>query len=314
MDELFSLTIPITMVAFGVTSNIVIFLVFRRKKFYKKLSRNYFCLMSITDAISLLTILPNNLSGYGINLFILNQYACKVITFLEFFFPAMSSWILVLCNIERMLSVKYKNIILFGQVWFQLTIFGGLFALNFGIYYFYAYYTVLLSDNLNTTLSNSTRNFYCDPTEFNDLPVLPILDMANSVVLPFILMLLCSIAIVHSIYLTGNTMMVKYLTKDISKLRRDIRFSVIIILLNTAFLVFNLPIAVLNFTPYINYDDIVFMIINIIFYMQYILNILVYMVLNAEFRSELLVILRIKEKKTKKKHKFQPALYRSTLV
>ena len=314
MDALFSLAIPITMVAFGVTSNIVIFLVFLRKKFSKKLSRNYFCLMSITDVISLVTILPNNLSGYGINLFTLNQYACKIITFLEFFFPAISSWILVLCNIERMISVKHKNIIIFGQVWFQLTIFGGLFAWNFGIYYFFAYYTVLLSDNLNMTLSNSTPTFYCGPIEFNNVPVLPIIDMTNSVFLPFSLMLLCSIAIVHSIYLTRNTMMVKYLAKDISKLRRDIRFSIIIILLNSAFLVFNLPIAVFNFTPYINMDDIVYMIINIIFYMQYIFNILVYVVLNSEFRTELLIVLRIKEKKTKKKHKFKPALYRSTLV
>ena len=312
---LFAIIIPVFLVSFGLLSNTIVFLVFRRKRFKKTVSRNFFCLMSITESIALSTLIPFNLPGYNVEALTFSEYSCKIFTFSGYFFPAVSSWLLVLINIERFISVKHRRIIVFGETWFQILILSILFVWNFIIYFCFTYFTGLVDEegNLVNTSSYNSTDAICGQVGLHASLTLNWVDVVNSIVLPLFFMLFCSIAIVHSIYLTRRQILRNYLTKDLKRLRRDVRFSLVIISLSVAFFVFNFPVnlsGLLYDAIYLEMPVIVNLLIELTFYLQYIFNIFVYWALNAKFRMELRLMFGIKIKKKKKHVKFRKVVIR----
>ena len=303
------------MAVFGLVSNMIIFAVFKRKKFDKAASRNYFCLMSITDALSLLSMLPYNLSVLGFDIMTHNSSACKIFTFTLIYFPILSTWLLVLINIERFVSIKYGSLVALGKQAFQMKILGALFACNLAFYLTYTYHTVLVHDagsifnqtNLVVIKKGNNSTAHCSLR--GPVVTLSWLHVSNSLILPFLIMLFCSIAIIESIYLTRKKM--TSMTMDLQRHRRDIRFSFLIISLSIAFLTFNIPIVLYSFSQCFAKVLLSF-ILNIVFYFQYILNIFVYVLLNAKFKEELRVMLKIKSKRRSLKFRdFRLAKFRN---
>ena len=290
----FAAIILLSLTLFGIACNAIVFAVFRRRTFNKVLARNYFCMLSLTEALSLSTIIPYNLPTDTFYFLLFDQYSCKIITFCGYFLPAVSSWLLALVSIERFVSVKYNHIHLLGCFGFQIFIFGSLFLWNFAIYFCLAVYTNLSSVASDNSSVNSTYAV-CIPDDLTALSVFPWLDSVNSVMLPFLVMLACSVAIIHSIYTTRKTLMSCCVAVDIKKLRRDIRFSVIIVSLSFMFLVFNLPMCLyclLYPTDPLGFQY-AYLPFQIVYYMQYIFNIFVYVILNSKFRTELCLIFRL---------------------
>ena len=124
------LGILIAMLIFGLLSNSIIFCVFRRRKFDKVMARNYFCLLSITETLSLITMIPYRLS-LSYNIMTFSRVSCQLVTFFLFYFPMVSTWLLVMINIERFIAIKYSTNLIFGKINFQIKIFVGMFMWNF---------------------------------------------------------------------------------------------------------------------------------------------------------------------------------------
>ena len=312
LDILLNFVIPYIILIIGVASNIVIILVFRRQKFKKTLPRNYFCIMSIMDALSLITISPYHLAGYNGDILVYSEFTCKFITFTGYFLPAVSTWMLVLINAERLMSVYFKYIRIFGQFRFQVVSCGLIFLWNFVIYYSFASYMNFLDGNgkpINTSILNSSSSssskIYCDQYPAEAALVFSWLDLVNSSLLPFILMLLMNLSIVFSIYKTRQKICNTYDAKHFKNMRRSNRVSVMIISMSIAFFVFNFPVCLSYLLYYVSFiefciDGLGNMVIQIIFYLQYIFNIFVYFILYADFRYELLIMLKLKQRKKPK--------------
>ena len=291
-----NLALSFLMVVFGLMSNVVIFLVFKRSEFNKSLPRNYFCLLAITEAISLISIVPYHLTVSGIFIYTWNVYCCKIFSFIRYFFPAVSSWLLVIINIERFVSVNYKSIVIFGQQWFQTVSVGALLMLNFFIYYCLVNAKGFLIDydDLVSNLTNKT-NIYCAQRYNQPILLISWLNMVNKFILPFAFMVVCSIGIIHSIYMTHKKMMSHCMNRNLKRLKKNIFYSIAIILLSVAFFVFNLPI-IFNFLSLYFLNNVAILFLDLVFYTQYSFNIFVYFILNAKFRSELLIMLRVRRK------------------
>ena len=295
--------IPMMMLLIGIVGNVFIVVVFRRKCFNKTLSRNYFCVMAMCELVALCTVVPYNLPFYGIDTFTVSQYSCKLLTFIAYYSCAVSSWMLALINIERLVSVQLQKTKIFGQVWFQYLVIGALFAYNFGIYFGLVYFTDLVVVNeeiLNETLANFTQ-VYC--SQYNDAVGLlfPWVDLLNSLILPFCVILLCSIGIIRSIYLLRKKLVKNNLISEGQNLRKDMIYSCVIIAMSFIFFLFNSPLCLYDLVYGLWSDAVGFpleyLIIENLFYFQYIFNIFVYFALNAKFRNELFVILKIKVKR-----------------
>ena len=297
-----NLTLSFILVLFGLTGNVIIFLVFRRSKFNKTLPRNYFCLLAFTEAISLISVVPYHLTVTGISIYTWNVYYCKILSFIGYFFPAVSSWLLVIINIERFISVNYKSIIIFGQISFQTTVVGALFMVNFIIYFTLVHGINLVNakgflindDNLVSNLTNKTT-VYCAQRYNQPVLLISWLNIVNKFFLPLAFMLICSIGIIHSIYVTHKKMMNDFMSRNLKRLKKNIFYSMAIISLSVAFLVFNLPI-IFHFLSLYFLNSVAILFLDLVFYAQYIFNIFVYFILNAKFRRELLMMFGLRPK------------------
>lgn len=115
---------PPFMLFIGIFGNIVIVAVLSRKKFRHNTSRNFLRVLAVNEMIAILTIVPYHGTAFNINLLYLNDAACKAFSYLAYTFPAVSSWLLVYINIERLATIKpYRAVAnLFQKKWFQTVI------------------------------------------------------------------------------------------------------------------------------------------------------------------------------------------------
>ena len=295
---LLQIVIPLVLIIFGTAMNVGVIVVFMRKRLRNTLSRNFFCLLSLNQILSLPTLFPLNINGHGLRMLMTNEYVCKAFTFLSFFFCSMCSWLLVLISLERLIFVNYKQISVFKQTWFQWSMVGAIFAWNFIIYASYSnFISIGLFQNESANLSN-IDNEYCNIIDPQVQFIWSTIDLFNSLLVPFVLMIICSTGISLSIYRTNNSLLGKSVVKNFNA---NTRFSAVIVAIDMAFLFFSLPYCIYGFCPLKNYDNIGYDLVSIFFSLQYLFNGFVFFFINLRFKKEILVILKINNKQ-KLKH------------
>ena len=112
-----------------------------------------------------------------------------------------------------------------------------------------------------------------------------IFDVINGTFVPFGIMLGCSIIIVKTIFVSRKKLATNS-SSDNKRLRRDIQFSVTIVLINLNFLLCNSPIMFLSLSAYDGY--IGFLVTSLIYFLQYANNVITYIFLNQIFKKELM--------------------------
>ena len=286
---------PVVLILIGAVMNTGVIVIFMRKSMRNTLSRNLFCALALNQTFALYATFPFNLEAYGIRLLTLNYLLCKALTFLTFFFCAMSSWLLVLVSLERLFFVNYKQIKVFKQVWFQWLVMCVVLAWNCLVYSSYSNFNNIEVQNVQNN-SNYTNDF-CTIHDPEALFLWSLIDLLNSLLVPFMLMIICSTGISLSIYRTKQALSTRILNKDAKSLNKNTRFSVLIIFIDVAFFIFNLPICVYNFSTIQETNNFGYCLCSIFFICQYIVNGFIFFFINLKFKRELLIILRIKKKK-----------------
>ena len=103
------LCVPFFMVTFGFLSNMCIIKVFVSKHLRNTLSRNLLCFLAVNDMISIVSVIPYSLDAYGIKVMERNQFSCRFWTFLSYFMPANTSWLLVFISIDRLYGIRNQT-------------------------------------------------------------------------------------------------------------------------------------------------------------------------------------------------------------
>ena len=159
------------------------------------------------------------------------------------------------------------------------------------------YYNVTtVSSFISSNSSNESIavNSYCSIPNSDAEFILPLIDLINSLLLPFSIMMFCTLLIIKSIYMTRQKLLQHQSEKDARKLKKDMRFSLIIIFINILFFIFNFPMCMFNFFNNQTDSDVLYSLMNDFFNCQYLINIFIYSCFNLQFRRGLLRLLQLK--------------------
>jgi len=144
--------------------------------------------------------------------------------------------------------------------------------------------------NYNANVENSTASLGCDFIDYNSQMIASYMDLTMRDIIPFVLMSIFSILLILSIFRARMRVraMVRATPQAGEILKRDIRFSIMIILMNLLFIILSLPIAVVLFFPDYNADYDTFLFTFYIFYSSYAVNFYVMLITNTLFRNEVM--------------------------
>ena len=267
----------------GFIGNILAIIVFSRKKYAKTIFSTYFRVLSIFDTLTILTridyfILVNQSQP----LRLISNITCKFSLYFVYFMPASSTWILVLISLDRFVSIckpSWKYLIR-NNPKYQL-----LACLCVVMYNFVFYIPFFVFQNINNTTYPSidgNRTIDC----INDTEtIIDIVDTFNATLIPFIIMLSCTIFILRTIFKSRNN------ANTTSNKIRDIRFAITSIGLNLSFLILTFPqnifmifFMIFDLEYFLKY--FIFGLITCLAYTNFSIIFYITLLVNSNFRKE----------------------------
>ena len=139
---------------------------------------------------------------------------------------------------------------------------------------------------LSTHILTDETNFtYCADKEGLHFEIFLWIDLVNSTLIPFSLMFICSVSLIFSIFKSRRRLMLNGSSASTKRIiKRDINFSITLVVLNLTFIALNLPIHV-YFLIDATSDFWFFMFIDL-YYSCYAINFFIYFTFNSIFRKE----------------------------
>jgi hypothetical protein len=208
---------------------------------------------------------------------VLSSIGCKIYNFFSYGLDALSSWCLVYISIEKFISVAYphkrfvfkknKNQIIF-------CILLGLFNILYHLNVPFSFDVILNDDNSSSCeFINNSRLL------INNM------DLVNCVLAPFLFMIIFSILLIIVIFKTRSRVRLNNSAREIERLKRDVKFSISLLLINLLFILLNLPFLIFIIIGY--HDDYdLFVILSYICFISYAINFYIILFTNSLFRLE----------------------------
>ena len=292
------------LVIVGTLANILAFIVFSRKKFKNTVFSTYFRILLIIDLIGLLySTLGKFLNfEFGINLRNISAFLCRITMPIVYSIPPISAYITVMISFDRWLTIaKPAFFLLRKNKIFQVLICIAIIVINF-IYNGQLFFSHFMGDPADNTSTPSCRII--------DYTTLATMDLINSTLLPFFLMLLFTLLTVKALFDASKIIRQTSInpvrrnsnasSKKDNLRKRDIKFAIVSILLNIIFLVLNGPFTIYSFLyDYILTDSYYsWMAIVIMLFLTYCNHAIVFFInifVNKQFRDELYIILTRKK-------------------
>jgi len=266
------------LIIFGLFGNLFGLIVVSKKKLAKIGPQIIYIALYIFDSINFVLIFQSYLaSQFNIDLTVFSSIACKTYWYINFAFGPISPMLNIYISIERYISIAYstkKYFLLKKQI--QLAYIIAITVYNLLLYVPEGIYIDLIV--IESNQSNQTA-CYIDPYWYY---VLNVIDLTNRVIVPFTLMLIFSILITYTIFTSRSR--VTSNTRSNRTFQKDVRFSLIIILLNISFIVWCSPVTLLIFLSdyWINY---LFIFFNYLYFMSYCSNFYLMFLVNSLFRG-----------------------------
>jgi hypothetical protein len=263
-------------------------IIFSRKTLNKFPMRHVYQSLLATDAIYVTKItIQNTFAHTDIGpLKYLSTFACKLYEYTNFMICSISSWLLVLISVERCVGIAFgKRIQIFKNRKFELFLIALAIIYNFLLYTPFLLYQELQQTITNNTDTNETQiDFSCDFSELEYIQTFYLMDMINSTLVPYGIMVVSSIILI--VFVIKSRMRIKHLTNSKEKkfLIKEIRFGMTILLLNFFFVILNLPICVANYFD--NLSDFMYDFIAYIFMISFCINFYILAVFNTIIRKE----------------------------
>lgn len=277
----------------GTLGNIIGLIIFARKSFRKRFPSGIkYILLSVMNTLYLNYAITRDFLTLS-NIFInsLSNFSCKIVRFFNYSLGPLSAWLLVYISIERFFMIYYNMVQKFKKDSFHkqdfiiLIIFFG----NMVVYSPILFYSSLITFEANKNNTNSTIKYQilCF-VGVNERKIVNIIDLVNSALLPFILMIIFSILLIISIFKSRLRILSLNSKIDRNKLLKDIKFSVSTIFQNFFFIFLNLPISTLLLTVV---DIDLYQIFYCFYYISFGVNFYILFFTNSIFREEVLSVL-----------------------
>lgn len=280
--------LPPVILVLGFFGNITGVIVMRSKRLVPMATRRMYSYLFFFDSIYLIHLVINYLElSYGIDITFKSSEACKAHIYLNYSLATISPMILVYISIERYVEIKYpakrfvmrKNKL---QI-IYLTVVAGVNLL------FYLPFPILIDQNI--MIDDENHFIMCSFKDATIDIILSYMDLVNRVILPFVLMIICSCLLTYSIFKSRQKVIVNYASNDNHTFKKDLKLSVTSVLLNLIYVLFCLPISINDFA---NFSEFNFTLTLYIFYMTYAVNFYIVLMFNSLVRREFLILFRLR--------------------
>ena len=224
-----------------------------------------------------------------------SNVTCKLISFLYYTLPSISSWSLGFISIEKLLSIKkpfYK--IMFDKKMYQLGIFSGIFALNV----LFNSHIFSLNDIYKDLNATNIKNIYsdkCDIAFSAQYAIYGNLYFITASILPFAFMFACSIYLVVFIFKSRRRAFNSCAIKNKRILKKDIQFGLQTLFLDILFLILNTPLFVSRLFKLYNSEYSLVYYSRIFYFIRFFMNFFIYLIFNSLFRNEFFSIIGLKQ-------------------
>ncbi len=217
-------------------------------------------------------------------------------SYISYFLQIVSPNLLTYISVEKLVSIKYpkKGYILRNksvQTAFSVGVLISSCLFYLPIIFFY----VITTTPYSYVYTNTTNETYllnitlCTFINANSQTLISVMDLFGRVLIPFILMSIFSLALLHTIFESRRR--VSSANRPNRMFKRDIRFAISSVLLNFIYLSFHLPLSVYVFFPDY-FSDLYYMFDIYILYACYSTNFYLIFISNSLFRNEFILIFR----------------------
>jgi len=297
-DQFVHYILPIIIIFFGLIGNLLGLITFSNStQLNKEIGPiNMYRYIFITDSFILFSFVQVYLSQiYSMGTLLFSNFTCKLTVYLTYSFCSLSSFLLIYILIERYLSIKYPvfqiNLLRSNKIQFIYLFF--LFIINL-VYYsplFFYFNLIELQITTNSETEISLKMCTIDP---NKKLKIELITFVFRIILPLILILLCSFLLISRIYKTNNTMLVSYSDRERNIFKSDVQLSIISILFNLIQYCLFIPIVITYFIFNRHYQSSSFFLCLNIFYLGYAFNFYFLILANSLFRKEFYSIFKKK--------------------
>ena len=260
--------------------NLLVLKVFLNKRLKRFTTRYIYIVQMTVDTTfliySIILIFLDQLSNIKLENF--SQFSCKINRFISFAYFPISIWLLVAISIEKFISIKYPRLKFIKSSYFQFSVIFASFVYNMTLYSPIFYFATL--EFINESSVNETKSAY----KCNLGIASHITDLVNTVVLPFVLMLIFSALLIHTILKSRLRILRMSNQQDRNRLRKDVQFAISSIALNVSFFVFNFPSSYCQM--FLTEDSDMKKISDYIFYFSLSINFYILLAFNSLVRNE----------------------------
>lgn len=278
--------LPPIILFLGLIGNSIGFVVLLNKKLRKLGPLIIYKYLLLIDSLYLIQIVVTYFElTFGYSLTLISVFSCKLWFFLNYSLAVISPLLLVYISIEKCISIKspsYRFILRRKDIQISYILITIIYNLLFDIPV--ALYIVIKNDTNQTICS-------FDNTEHQNL--ISLMDLINRVVIPFTIMVFCSLILTISIFRSRARIVRIFLPEEKKRFSKEIKIAISSICMNLFYIFANLPISiVVFFNNFFNNDLYGFY--YYLFYSGYAINFYILVATNSIFRKEFLNILSYK--------------------
>ena len=155
------------------------------------------------------------------------------------------------------------------------------------------FYINIFSNIVYSNNNSTLVDYDCDFKDSFTKNLIGYMDLGNRVVVPFLLMIICTSLLIDYIFQSRRKIHQKSKSNDNKKLIKDIKFAITSVALNVMFVLFNLPVSVIIFLP-AYFLRMPYLICLFIFYAGYAANFYILFLTNSLFRNETFMLFSFK--------------------
>ena len=268
-------------------------IVLSRKKLKQIGPQNIYRFLFAYDYFNYLFLIQYLMDGFELHFLVLSTFICKIYWFSLYVYLAVLPMLYIYISIERLVSISSpgKRFIMRktrNQNIFLIVV----FVYNL-LYYSLILYNIDRTQNqieVQNITNETSSIFLC---RFEDLELILLfkyMDLINSVILPYIIMSICTGLLIYKIFSSRKKLFSK--NRSTIRFRKDLKISITSIILNLFYLGFNLPFAI----SLIVIDDIKVKSETVYYFFNYLMSLgigldfFILIATNSLVRSELFII------------------------
>ena len=282
---LFKWALPFLFFVLGLFGNLISFILFTRKKFYKLSALKVYACLTVINSVKIFFLIVQIYTEQVIK----SNIQCAILSYFNSCTTCISSWFLAVISFDKYFTINFSRSSRLNCI--QNVAIG--LVIGLAMTYFLPYALLLIK--LETVSLNNSHLVLCQlPNHFF------LGELIISVVLPFFLMLTFSSMLIHRIVRTRIT--VRRFRRNQNYLKKDIKFGITTVFLNISYICLNLPFYVtlvlggenIQVTHTANLLNIITFDLHVL---SFCLSFLVFFISNSIFRQEFFKVFFCKNKR-----------------